>query len=272
MKKLFYIFVFIVGFISSNVFAADKVITCNFCSVSSHNYLAKQAVPRHVNSMLVHVFDHGRKTLHSYMVINERDIGPSIMTFVAPIQTPAPIFDKYTDYVNALEYFEVLKNAIDVVPEHVASSAWDMVGDPAARQRVGDWFQSSHSVYSALTSVINLATGLFGHPAITLTFEFADGSTAKFKFQSIDSNNDMYYQLVPVQSRDADGNTLEFSGSNNFGGSMASSRSLSDFLAAAARAGIPIIVNGGTIGGGVPVRCVRNGSGGITCTPVNSRT
>lgn len=267
MKSLIFALIIIFSVASNSLFAADQVIVCNNCSVASHEWRADQAAPRFAESTLVHIFDETRKTLHSYEVIRDHEAGSFMMTFVVPAGTPDDINIKYLNYVNALNTFESLKNLIDQVPSDVASSAWDMAYDPIARQRVGDWVQSNQPVYSSLISVVNLATGFFGIPAITLTFEFADGSIAKFKYKSLDSAGNIYYEFLPNESRDADGNNLEFSGTNNFTGTGYSGLSLSDFLAAAARAGIPIIVNGGPMGG-VPVKCVKVGDK-ITCTPIN---
>ncbi len=267
MNRLVYTLIILFAFSCNKLSAADKVIACNNCSVASHDWRADEAAPRYAESTMVHIFDETRKTLHSYEVVRDFEAGPFVTTFVIPAGTPDDINIKYLNYVSALNTFESLKSLIDEVPSDIASSAWDMAYDPIARQRVGDWIQSNQPVYSSLISVVNLATGFFGVPAITLSIEFADGSVAKFKYKSLDSAGNIYYEFVPEESRDADGNNLEFAGTNSFAGTGHSGLSLSDFLAAAARAGIPIIVNGGPMGG-VPVRCVKVGDK-IKCTPIN---
>ncbi|NVJ61112.1 MAG: hypothetical protein HWE27_12025 [Gammaproteobacteria bacterium] len=265
MKLKLYAIATLLGAMSSLSFAIDKKISCSNCSVSSHQFLAKQAAPRHLDSSRVHIVDKVRKTLHSYEVIRERDVGPVPIYFVVPTGTPNHIYNEFIAYKNALNEFEVLKNMIDPVPPHIASSAWDMVKDPAARQRVGNWFQSNHYIYSQVSSLINLATG-WASPLLTLKFEFADGSYAIFEYRNINSNGDLYYEFIGGQSLDADGNTIELYGQRvDFGTSRNSRMALNDFLAAAARAGIPIIVNGGPLGP-VPTVCRVEGDSMI-CQP-----
>ncbi|MBY5922260.1 hypothetical protein [Ferrimonas balearica] len=106
----------------------------------------------------------------------------------------------------------------DTVPEHIAASAWDMVGSNSLHNELADYYNQNMSLAQALNNIGLAAfefTGVYNaldHYRIEL--EFSDGSRWDFMIVGVTTSGAFRLQLVADSGVDADNQSIPINASD----------------------------------------------------------
>ncbi|MFB2682333.1 hypothetical protein [Shewanella mangrovisoli] len=274
-NKFFKLSVATVLMLSKSAFAATIYAECDYCS-TPYSFQAKaEAISYEVGGRNNTVFVENKRSLEvqKYKVITFlEEPGMPIeisVSNLAMTQDEKATFSKLQSQRDGIQ--RAFTNLGDV-PTDIADSAYDLVGNSSRENRTIDWYRENANIDWLISDHISLALStfsIFNSPNVIVDITFKDGSVARFKITGVTTLGKLTYKMV--SAIDANKNNIPLtkegytSGSFNFTNDP--SGSLSEFIDAASRMGIPITggIGGATGGiGGAKMTC-KEIAGNLEC-------
>lgn len=185
---------------------------CSGCTFQQQANVARQLVPPGAapGSHEAYIVDYEAETLTRFhlMVVHEPWDGLSY-TVATPAPVPAAVQQQFAIDVAALKAFVVMSEDITrEVPDDLADSAFEYLGNSGSRNRVHFWISDS---LGFLERTAVYFTGFVRILELDIQFvvpiRFADGSSVLIEFRG-EVDGEMYWRAIDGSARDADGNTI----------------------------------------------------------------
>jgi hypothetical protein len=158
MKALFSIIIGLLSLISASAYSAD-VKVCSSCNTDSQ-FTEFARLSAHFNRTIdVNIFNDNTRVLRQYSVTQRQEILPNgeilFPTYVYPLATDSELQQQLSDLLDLkeIQHEEVLtvlaaKTQFAIfndiyVPESIAESPWDLIGNSYARTKLGNYINPS---------------------------------------------------------------------------------------------------------------------------------
>ena len=259
-------------FISSSVKAETIYTECSACtSNAAFEYIAEyMGTSLGDNNNIVYVTNLENRVFKKFSVFSFKHFEPGMRDTIE-VRARSLTSDEIAMKNKIFDGYEELKRSVYPVPEYVAGSAYDLVGNTSVQNQVTANFLTHQTNYNAFFNAIGATAGLITvwfNVSPTIYMSFDDGSTAAFTVGAINTLND--YELTLELAQDSDGNNIAKDknemlgqGQVTFNGSS-SSGNLESFLETAHQFGVSV-TSGGSSVSVVRTECTPNASGGLTC-------
>ena len=274
MKKLLVLLALAVGVLSTEANAAKIFYQCDTCVTDRDFEETAEVIGINEGGMhdTIYVANPNDRVMRKFSVEYWVPFEPGMPTRFVQRELSLNIDD-----IEAKEKFfdghELLTKTIHEIPEEIANSAYDVVGNTQVFNNVKDWQQTSSPTfvpgYELLGALANIVTQWINVSSATYVV-FADGSTATLVYTDIISYVPLKVDWKLVYAKDSDNNDIPLSkDAMESQGKVtltatSNANNIQNFLALAQRWGVSISGGGTGLDTG-HMECVGNESGGLDC-------
>ncbi|WP_139043594.1 hypothetical protein [Idiomarina sp. A28L] len=190
-------------------------------------------------------------TIKKYQTFYEPELN---QTFVSEITVDSATQSGFDDVVSAYNSLTQYLQGYQEVPEHIAPSAYSMMGASFVMNDVFDHYSQEATLLTHVTVFISSSLSLLGEIIdipLHVEVSFADGSSAILNIVSILPNGDIELELA--SAKDVDNNTISTEASGYTDGlyrfTAGGESAIQEFMAAASRYGVGVCRQGSCFSG-----------------------